>query len=428
MSKRLEHIRHELIRIDGISPEEKAPKHIKMASHPFLFFRGSAQLFYADLATKTIELPESLFNIPLTTIMGDCHVSNFGFITEEGCHGDRVIFSPNDFDDACIGHACWDLLRFCVSLHLTASYCEALADDKPIVSSDDVIAAIQAFISSYVNTCQAAIDNPAIYRTALEQFEHSPLLEKRFNKAKERGFGGKDFLTKSTIAKFCNLERLGPTFYDNSDKLCEIDNALYTEIEDIFAPYMDDSIIDLAQRLNAGTGSVNMLRYYALVGPKKITHQQDLALCHVVEIKQQRPAAPLFYFFDLSPTNRLNPAHLTVECQRRMQRFPDLVLDEVEWNNTHWLVRSRHHAKVGFDPEHIGLGKKAVNGGFVDYAATCGHALALAHSRGDRRSVYFERAVCDILPEQTNTLITVAENYANQVTTDCGLLRKMLPD
>ena len=131
---------------------------------------------------------------------------------------------------------------------------------------------------------------------------------------------------------------------------------------------MDDDIVDITSRENAGTGSVNMRRFYFLVGPKKPHNAESFRYCHIVEVKQQRKAAPLFYFDNVCPVNRLNPAHLTARSQRRMQRRPDLLLDEVIWDNAHWLIRSRHHAKVGLDPHDIGMGNKAAGsmGGMID--------------------------------------------------------------
>ena len=101
-----------------------------MASSPFVFFRGSAQLFYADIAANHLVIPEGLLSLPLTTVMGDCHTSNFGFFTEEGSYGDNVIFSANDFDDACIGHAAWDLLRFSTSLVLAVDHCRGVVKGR----------------------------------------------------------------------------------------------------------------------------------------------------------------------------------------------------------------------------------------------------------------------------------------------------------
>ncbi|WP_458576336.1 DUF2252 family protein [Aliamphritea spongicola] len=50
-----------------------------MAGNPFVFLRGAAQLFYADIQAGYLQLPEALYTLPKTRIMGDCHTSNFGF-------------------------------------------------------------------------------------------------------------------------------------------------------------------------------------------------------------------------------------------------------------------------------------------------------------------------------------------------------------
>lgn len=367
---RFELIEQELNRVDGYAPSQGHPKHLKMANNPFVFLRGSAQLFYADLASGVIKLPPSLYKLPLTTIMGDCHSANFGFLSEEGSHGDSIIFCPNDFDDACIGHAAWDLLRFAVSLALAVDYAQGIQQglytteyevkDKPAVSSAETRAAIEAFLEAYTDICHEGLSDPQSRLFAISGFHSGHILSKRYQKALGRTCGGEAFTEKSSLAKAVDLNVLPLRFKALPERFNAISALLYQEIEETFAPYVDDSIIDIVQRVNAGTGSVNMARYYLLVGPKTqegIT--PDLALYHIVEVKKQRHAAPLFHFPSLSPVNQLNPAHLTVNCQLRMQRRPDLVLDEAEWQGAHWLIRSRHHARVGIDPEQITFGKKS---------------------------------------------------------------------
>ncbi len=430
----------ELTRVDGQSPRaaDRAPlgKHLKMASNPFVFLRGAAQLFYADIQAGYLTLPEALYQLPKTHIMGDCHTSNFGFFTEEGSHGDRVVFAPNDFDDACVGHGVWDLARFAVSLVLCADYCRGLSEGrytgekdytgKASVKSSAAEAAICRFLAGYQQRCEMLIASPDYHQQVLTGFSSEHILGKPYHKAMARAAGGVDFLLKSSLAKAVDVDADRLCFRDRADKFQRLNDTGYEALEQAFAPYMDDQVLDIVARLDAGTGSVNMGRYYLLVGPADYQGQQDLTLCHIVEVKQQRKAAPLFYFDDLSPVNRLNPAHLTLECQRRMQRFPDLVLDEVEHAGEHWLIRSRHHAKVGLDPENVALGKKARQGGFEEYAETCGHALALAHGRGDRRSVRYEQAVTRVLPGQTDALVQVCLAYAEQVREDWTILNQML--
>ncbi|WP_247671152.1 DUF2252 family protein [Pseudoalteromonas sp. MMG005] len=110
-----------------------------------------------------------------------------------------------------------------------------------------------------------------------------------------------------------------------------------------------------------------------------------------------------------------------------MQRRPDLVLDDTLWQQQNWLVRSRHHARVGLDPEDFCLGKRAAQKqGLQQFAQSCGYTLALAHMRGDRRSLKFQQQCIDTLPEYVPHLIRAAHVYAKQIEVDCSLLAEML--
>jgi len=414
-------------RVDGVEPGNGLDKHRKMATSPFVFLRGSSSQFYQDIADGLLDIPEQALQIPLTAVMGDCHISNFGLFSEEGSHGDHLIFAPNDFDDACIGHAVWDLMRYAVSLILCADHCQGVKQGsyqqlekitKTVVDNTDVKKAVDAFFSAYISSCEKLASGEMSYRTVRDTFDTQHILSKRFLKAQQRICGGNQFHLKSSLAKAVDLEANKLRFRNLPDRFARISDDEYRQLEQHLAPYVDDQIIDIVVRLGAGTGSVNMKRYYLLVGPGAENKAEDWPLYHVVEIKKQRHAAPLNQFATLSPINQLSAAHLTVVCQRRMQRNPDLVLDEIEWQGEHWLVRSRHHAKVGIDPEHIACGKKACNGGFKQYAETCAHVLALAHARGDRRSNRFETQAAQHLSAVKDELLANCYRYAEQVTED----------
>lgn len=435
-------IRSELLRVDGSEPgagTALSKKHSKMAENPFRFLRGSAQLFYADIHQGRLELPDALTEVPpLTTVMGDCHVSNFGFLTEQGSHGDQVVFCPNDYDDACIGPAVWDIARYLVSLALTAEYCRGLLEgryrsdevdepaglDAPSVS--DAERAGQAFLDAYRRACRHCVRDPAARFEALDDFPKKHVLGKAFRKACRRAAGGKDFERKSTLAKEVRIDTGRLVFRDRPGRFARLAPERTEAVREAFRPYVDDAILDLVRRLGAGTGSIDLERFYLLVGPEDFAGGEDLELCHVVEVKQQRPASPLHWFPDVSPVNRLQSAHLTIDCQRLMQRAPDLVLDEAIWEDKPWLVRSRHHARVGVDPEAIALAPKKPGKRFKTYAKTCGQALALAHARGDRRSTRFEAAMAEQLPAASEALLAACFCYAEQVIVDHRLLRAML--
>lgn len=421
-------IHKQIKQVDGRGPDAMLSKHGKMASAPLLFFRGSAHLFYADLAAQHLTLPDTLTRLPLTCILGDCHTGNFGFMTEEGSHGDDVIFAPNDYDDACVGYAGWDILRFMVSVILTMEYCQGIKSGKyssnknlthkPVIDEDHAYLALDAFIDGYLMACQRIHDDPATMHDVVDDIVPGTRLHKFYRKACERAAGGEEFLTKSALAKAVKMNDDGLVFRRNSEKYSPLAPHYYQTVYDAFSPYMDEDVIDIVERNQAGIGSNNLKRFYFLVGPAQPHNEASFARCHIVEVKQQRIAAPLAFFTDLTPINRLNPAHLTARCQRRMQRRPDLLLDEVEWQKTHWLVRSRHHARVSISAEDIGMGNRSVEGGFVDFAQLCGESIALSHARGDRRSVTFEKQVLDTLPHCRNELIDIATQYAQQVITD----------
>ena len=425
----------QLKNVDGVTPQQRLGKHIKMATSPFLFFRGSATLMYHDLSSQLIDIPCELFNIPLTNIVGDCHTGNFGFISEEGSHGDTLIFTPNDFDDSCIGHMIWDLLRFTTSLFLSQSHCKSLqqsSDDlkfrqKPLVSVQQTELGAHAFFQQYLNACQQSVEGDINNQSALTKFEKEHILHKRWQKGLQRMAGGAAFLTSSTLAKELDLTLDPIGFKINPQRFEPLSPEYKQEIIEHFSPFVDDTILDCVERLNAGTGSHNLRRFYLLGGPDAPKASLELSLCHIVEVKQQRCAAPLIEYPDLSPVNKLNPAHLTVNCQRKMQRRPDLVLDDTIWQQKHWLIRSRHHARVGLDPEDFCLGKRAaLKQGFEQFTQSCGYTLALAHMRGDRRSVHFQEACLDILPKYVPILIRTAKDYAQQMEKDQQLLADIL--
>ena len=95
----------------------------KMAADPFAFYRGSACLFYADMATS--EDPWCDERTSRVWIQGDLHAENFGTYMDSA---GRIVFDVNDFDEAYLGHLSWDLRRFAASFALM-SWRKALSDD-----------------------------------------------------------------------------------------------------------------------------------------------------------------------------------------------------------------------------------------------------------------------------------------------------------
>jgi uncharacterized protein (DUF2252 family) len=97
----------------GREPERLALKYRAMCKSPFAFFRGTAHLFWEDVATRRRALPGG----PLVWASGDLHFENFGSF--QGDNG-LSYFDLNDFDEAALAPATWEVSRFVASAHVAA--------------------------------------------------------------------------------------------------------------------------------------------------------------------------------------------------------------------------------------------------------------------------------------------------------------------
>ncbi|MFM7147037.1 MAG: DUF2252 family protein [Actinomycetales bacterium] len=83
-------------------------RYSRMSASPFAFYRGTAAIMAADLASAD--------NSGLQAqLCGDAHVANFGlFASPER----SVVFDVNDFDETCPGPCEWDVARLTTSILL----------------------------------------------------------------------------------------------------------------------------------------------------------------------------------------------------------------------------------------------------------------------------------------------------------------------
>ena len=111
-------------------------KYKLMAENMFRFYRGTCHLFYEDLSNSDA-IPPS----PLSWICGDLHLENFG-----SYKGDNrlVYFDLNDFDEAILAPAAWEVTRIVTSILLAFETLKI--DDKKAVKM------AQLFLRSYAAT------------------------------------------------------------------------------------------------------------------------------------------------------------------------------------------------------------------------------------------------------------------------------------
>ncbi|HEY5062037.1 MAG TPA: DUF2252 family protein, partial [Gemmatimonadaceae bacterium] len=94
-------------------PARLARKYRAMRTDPFVFFRGSAHLFWEDWARDAGPLADA----PAAWACGDLHLENFASF--RGDNG-LVYFDLNDFDEAALAPAIADVTRLLTSTHLAA--------------------------------------------------------------------------------------------------------------------------------------------------------------------------------------------------------------------------------------------------------------------------------------------------------------------
>jgi len=269
----------------GRIPRLLALKWSKLQESPFAFFRGTAPLFFADWARRS--LPAA----PAVWICGDAHAENLG--SYKG--GNRVpYFDLNDFDEACLAPAHWDLGRALAGLNLLgppgrarrflAAYRARLATGKPQHIEPEVARGIVATLL-----------------TNVQQRRKKKFLASRLVRGKIRIKAGRTYALDAATerrARRIFREWAGrqpqPGFY---------------------------RIKDLCGRI-AGNGSLGVERYVILVRGRKLPSLMDM--------KQAAPSAPQACL-GLPQPRWENEAHRVATIQYFMQYVP---VDRLGWTRT----------------------------------------------------------------------------------------------
>ena len=91
-------------------PEMVKLKYEFMKENLFRFYRGTNHIFYEDLVKYT-DFPGS----PASWISGDLHIENFGTYMSDNR---QVYFDLNDFDEAVLAPALWEVVRMTTSIFI----------------------------------------------------------------------------------------------------------------------------------------------------------------------------------------------------------------------------------------------------------------------------------------------------------------------
>jgi uncharacterized protein (DUF2252 family) len=223
-------------------PERVSMKYRVLAEDPFSFLRGTCHLFYQDF-------PQAMLRdqSPRAWICGDLHLENFG-----SYKGDNRLtyFDINDFGEAALAPANWELARFLVSVLVAA---------EPLRLGPELPTALcNSFLDAYVGTLATGkprwIERP-VARGMVKRLLQSVKTRSRSTFLDQRS---KLICGKRTI-RLDGAKTLAVADGER-DKVAAF-MADYAQRQQVPAFF---KVLDVARRI-AGTGSLGLERYVILV-------------------------------------------------------------------------------------------------------------------------------------------------------------------
>jgi uncharacterized protein (DUF2252 family) len=386
----------------------------KMAADPFAFYRGSACLFYADVAER--DDPWADERTSRVWIQGDLHAENFGTYMD----GDGVlIFDVNDFDEAYVGHFTWDVTRFAASL--------ALLGWRKAISDADISGLVERYVRAYLDQVRRFVETTDDRSFALRLDTTDGPVHQVLELAKLRTrVALLDRLTETE--GFDRILRDGPG-------LRRLDDAEREKAAEAFARYVETipegkrypgvtySIKDMAGKSGFGIGSAGLPAYTVLVEGFNQALDNDV----VVSMKQGNVAAPSRVVTDPDVARHFDHhGHRTAVSQRALQAHADRMLGWTDLDGVGFVVSevSPYEADLDWseltEPDEIGP--------VVEYL---GRATAKVHcvadSDADHSLVDFQtedaitRVVAGREDEFVAWVVDFAHTYAAQVREDHAL-------
>lgn len=294
----------------GREPERLAMKYERMRRSDFAFFRGTAHLFWEDAAAQRNSIPDA----PAVWACGDLHLENFG--SYRGANG-LAYFDLNDFDEAAVAPATWELARLLASIYVAAP---SLALDE---SGATELAMMLA--SSYAT---ALTDGKAQW---IERATATGSVRKLLRRVKRRSTT--TLLESRTVCK-------------GSRRLLRLDDSrslplngfererVFTAFEQHFKTHAGGrlTLLDIARRI-AGVASLGLSRYVMLVREKDGPRSYIL-----LDAKEARPSS-LSAFALTHERAWDSDADRIVQVQHRMQAVSPARLQALTLGNLSLTVR-----------------------------------------------------------------------------------------
>src|ERR1700742_3751926 len=350
----------------------------RMLVDPFSFYRGSAAVMAADLAAS-----------PTTGIeimcCGDAHVSNFGLYAAP--HR-SILFDLNDFDEAAVAPAEWDVKRLVTSAIIGGRHAGYRAKA--------IRRCVEQALEGYQKSLEAMLEEMDVldrYYLRVEPEHYTgevsrglqAVIQKTISRARSR----------TSARVFKQITEIGP---DGTPRLREAPPILQHVDEEVEAPLLESieqylatvpanvalllshfRVTDIALRV-VGVGSVGTRCYLViLVGPN------DTPL--ILQIKEATQSVLEEYGGWRQPHTLTAAIEAkgqgvrVIDGQQILQAMSDVFLGTTRKDSCDYYVRQFHDMKGSIDTE----GMSATT--FREYVVACAVLLARAHSQSANASI-----------------------------------------
>ena len=368
-------------------PEYTKLKYAVMSENAFRFFRGTCHLFYEDLGKQN-----PLSQYPLTWICGDLHLENFG-----SYKGDNrlVYFDLNDFDEALLAPATWELARIITSIFVGF---EALG-----IRLSEAVHMSKLFLSTYSTVL--ANGKPKYIEPQTAKGIVKLFLEKVENRKL------KILLKQRTIKTGDRIN-----FLLDNKRVFKLNTPLKKELISFIRIWLRKNhknrftVLDAGFRI-AGTGSIGIKRYVFLL--RNINNPKKFLLVDMKQAKQSSVQP----FVDVQQPAWENDAERVVAIQRRMQNISPALLNSAIFKDECYVIKEMQPTADKIDFLLIKDKYKYITRVIEDMALLT--ASAQLRSSGRQGSAIADDLIAfgkDVKWQES--LINYASSYAKQVKKD----------
>ncbi len=337
--------------------EEAFEKFDKLAGSRFSFFRGTALLFYRDMAGEDPWMPTVL-------AAGDVHPENFGVMP----NADNVpIFGINDYDEVFYAPFTWDLKRGATGFMIAADEIGGYGHGKRRKIAGSFVRGYADRITAYAadHTEQEGdlrLDNsPELVADLIDgalSGGRAKWLRDKYHDENGQGF--------KSSKKLVPISTRRDEFQELIDR--------YVREAQLTVPDRAGSmrVKDVAERRGQGTASLGLVRYYVMIEGPKADATDDLLL----ELKQARRSA-LEGLVPPSQHEVNGDADRVVHGQRVQLVSGDVFYGSIRHQGISFLVRERSWFRDDIDLDDLSFSD------WREYARLCGGVLAQAHALSD---------------------------------------------